>query len=72
MQNLSWRVFSQEQVKFLKSGIWVQFYNALNKDRFFDSLGTTTEKEFCVDTQAPIKAKIKKCERFGLLDAASA
>ena len=35
VQNLSWRIFFQEQVKFLKSSIWFQFYNAWNKDIFF-------------------------------------
>ena len=28
MHNLSWRIFFQEQVKLLTSGIWFQFYNA--------------------------------------------
>ena len=37
MQNLSWRIPFQEQVKFLKSGIWFQFYKASNKDIFFYS-----------------------------------
>ena len=40
VQNLSWRSFFQGQVKFLKSAIWFQFYNASNKDIFFDSPGT--------------------------------
>ena len=31
MRNLSGRIFFQEKVKFLKSGIWFQFY-ASNKD----------------------------------------
>ena len=35
VQNLSWRIPFQEQVKFLKSGIWFQFYKASNKDTFF-------------------------------------
>ena len=35
VQNLSLRILFQEQVKFLKSGIWSQFYNASNKDTFF-------------------------------------
>ena len=35
VQNLSWRIFFQEEVKFLKSGIWFQFYSASNKDTFF-------------------------------------
>ena len=30
VQNLSWMIFFQEQVKFLKSGIWFQFYNPSN------------------------------------------
>ena len=37
MQNLSWRIPFQEQVKFLKSGIWFQFYKASNKDTLFYS-----------------------------------
>ena len=40
VQNLSWRIFFNEQVKFLKSGIWFQFYSASNKDTFFDSPGS--------------------------------
>ena len=40
MKNLSWKILFQEQVKFLKSGFWFQFYNASNKDTFFDSSGT--------------------------------
>ena len=32
----------QEQVKFLKLGIWFQFYHALNKDTFFDSPGISS------------------------------
>ena len=39
VQNLSWRIFLQEEVKFLKSGNWFQFYNASNKDTFFDLPG---------------------------------
>ena len=35
MPNLTWRIFFQTQVKFLKSGIWFQFYIASNKDTFF-------------------------------------
>ena len=35
MQNLSWRILFQEQIKFLKSDIWFQFYSASNKDTFF-------------------------------------
>ena len=35
VQNLSGRIFFQEQVKFLKLGIWFQFYNASNKDTCF-------------------------------------
>ena len=35
VQNLSWRILFQEQVKFLKSSICFQFYNALNKDTVF-------------------------------------
>ena len=35
VQNLSWKIFFQEQVKFLKLGIWFQFYNTSNKDTFF-------------------------------------
>ena len=35
VQNLSGRTLFQEQVKFLKSGIWFQFYNASNKDTYF-------------------------------------
>ena len=35
VKNLSQRNFFQEQVKFLKSGIWFQFYYASNKDTFF-------------------------------------
>ena len=35
VENVSWRILFQEQVKFLKSGIWFQFYNASNKDTFF-------------------------------------
>ena len=34
VQNLNWRIFFREQVKFLKSGIWFPFYNASNKDTF--------------------------------------
>ena len=34
VQNLSWRIFLQEQLKFLNSGIWIQFHNASNKDTF--------------------------------------
>ena len=37
VQNLSWRIPFQEQVKFLKSGTWFQFYKASNKDTFFYS-----------------------------------
>ena len=35
VQNLSWRIFFQKQVKLLTSGIWPQFYNASNKNTFF-------------------------------------
>ena len=35
VQNLSFRIFFHEQVKFLKSGNWFQFYSSLNKDTFF-------------------------------------
>ena len=35
VQNLNWRILFQEQVKFLKSGIWFQFYNVSNNDTFF-------------------------------------
>ena len=35
MKIWSWRIPFQEQVKFLKSGIWFQFYNTSNKDTFF-------------------------------------
>ena len=34
VENLSWRIFFQEQVKFLKSDIWFRFYNTSNKDTF--------------------------------------
>ena len=43
VQKLSERMFFQEKVKFLKSGIWFQFYAPSNKDaslHFFDSPGT--------------------------------
>ena len=35
VQNLSWRIFFQEQLIFLTSGIWFQFYNASNENAFF-------------------------------------
>ena len=38
MQNLSWRIFFQEQVNFVKLDIWFQFYNPSNKDKFFTHL----------------------------------
>ena len=34
MQNLIGRIFFQEKVEFLKSGIWFQFYASSNKDTF--------------------------------------
>ena len=37
VENLSGRIFFQEKVKFLKSGIWFQFYASSNKDTFLDS-----------------------------------
>ena len=43
VQNLSWRIVFQEKVKFLKSGIWFQFYSASNKDTFFESPGMSVE-----------------------------
>ena len=39
VKTLCWRILFQELVKFLKSGIWFKFYNASNKDTFFDSPG---------------------------------
>ena len=42
VQNLSWRIFFMEQVKFLKSGTGFQFQYVPNKKiHFFDSPGTS-------------------------------
>ena len=46
VQNLRWKILFQKQVKFLKSGIWFQFYNASNKDTFFDSPGIFFKDEW--------------------------
>ena len=35
VKKLSCSIFFQEQVKFLKSSIWFQFYDASNKGTFF-------------------------------------
>ena len=45
VQNLSRRIFFQEKVKFLKSGIWFRFYASSNKDTFFYSPITVSNKE---------------------------
>ena len=39
MQNLSWRIFFQEQVKFLKSDIWFNFTMHQTKIHYFDPPG---------------------------------
>ena len=51
--SLSWKSFFQEQVKFVKLGIWFEFYNASNKDTsFFYSPGTQNPLK---NTTAPSK-----------------